>query len=107
MRRERIVPLQFISFRDFEQLRSEDRSLRNAALLAIREIPSDPLAVALNAELERATPELQVLLLLALAAVLWASKLGSAAPETGPTRSSRTGSRRGPFSPRERSREAT
>jgi len=49
-----------------EQLRSEDRVLRNAALTTIREIPSDTLAGALNAELERATPELQLQLLTAL-----------------------------------------
>ncbi len=50
-----------------EQLRSEELAIRNAALLAIREIPDDALAGALNAELTRATPELQGQLLLALA----------------------------------------
>ena len=48
------------------QLRSEARALRNVALLTIREIPSDKLASALNAALENANPELQVLLLTAL-----------------------------------------
>jgi len=50
-----------------EQLRSKDRLLRNAALFAIREIPSDTLANALNAELSCAVPELQFQLLAALA----------------------------------------
>lgn len=50
-----------------EQLRSHERILRNAALLAIREIPSDALASALNAEVTRAPAELQIQLLLALA----------------------------------------
>lgn len=48
------------------QLRAEERVIRNVALLTIREIPSDKLAGALNAELENANPELQVLLLNAL-----------------------------------------
>jgi HEAT repeat protein len=50
-----------------EQLRSEELPIRNAALLATREIPSDALAAALNAELTKAKPELQGRLLLALA----------------------------------------
>jgi HEAT repeat protein len=49
-----------------EQIRSPERILRHAALLAVREIPSDTLARALNAELDRAAPELQVQLLTAL-----------------------------------------
>lgn len=49
-----------------EQLNSDDRLFRNAALLTIREIPSDTLARALNAELNRAPAELQVQLLTAL-----------------------------------------
>lgn len=49
-----------------EQLRSEEHAIRNAALLTIREIPSDALASSLNAELARANPELTVLLLTAL-----------------------------------------
>lgn len=48
------------------QLQSEDRVVRNAALLTVREIPSDALAAALNAELAKAAPELQVQLLTAL-----------------------------------------
>jgi HEAT repeat protein len=50
-----------------EQLRSEELAIRNAALLTIREVPDDALATALNAEIARATPELQGQLLLALA----------------------------------------
>jgi HEAT repeat protein len=50
-----------------EQLKSEDRVIRNAALITIREIPSDALANALNAELDTAPAELQRQLLLALA----------------------------------------
>ncbi|HOW67682.1 MAG TPA: HEAT repeat domain-containing protein [Candidatus Paceibacterota bacterium] len=49
-----------------EQLRSGDRILRHAALIALREIPSDALAGALNAELDQASAELQVQLLIAL-----------------------------------------
>jgi HEAT repeat protein len=49
-----------------EQLGSKDRILRNAALLSIREIPSDALASALNAELNRGPAELQIQLLTAL-----------------------------------------
>ena len=49
-----------------EQLRSPERILRNAALTAIREIPSDALARALNAELKQAPTELQIQLLTAL-----------------------------------------
>jgi HEAT repeat protein len=48
------------------QLRSEERAIRNAALLTIREISSAALASALNAELAKAAPELQLLLLTAL-----------------------------------------
>ncbi len=50
-----------------EQLQSNERSIRNVALLTIREIPSDPLASALNAEVSRASVELQIQLLTALA----------------------------------------
>jgi HEAT repeat protein len=49
-----------------EQLRSNDRAIRHVALLTIREIPSDKLAGALNAELTAAKPELQVQLITAL-----------------------------------------
>jgi HEAT repeat protein len=50
-----------------EQLRSEELSIRDAALHTIREIPDAALAAALNAELARARPELQRPLVLALA----------------------------------------
>ncbi|HXD52991.1 MAG TPA: HEAT repeat domain-containing protein, partial [Burkholderiales bacterium] len=43
-----------------EQLRSNERIIRNAAVLSIRQIPSDALAKALNAELSRAPADLQV-----------------------------------------------
>lgn len=49
-----------------EQLRSDERIIRNAALISIRQIPSDRLAKALNAELNRAPADLQVQLLNAL-----------------------------------------
>ena len=49
-----------------EQLRSEERAIRNVALLTIREIPDETLATALNTELTQAKPELQGQLLLAL-----------------------------------------
>jgi len=49
-----------------EQLHSEDRDLRNAALLTIRDLRGEPLANALNAELATAKPELQVQILTAL-----------------------------------------
>ncbi|MCX6902356.1 MAG: DUF1080 domain-containing protein [Verrucomicrobia bacterium] len=49
-----------------EQLKSNERILRHAALLAIREIPSDALAGALNAELSQAPAEMQIQLLTAL-----------------------------------------
>ena len=49
-----------------EQLKSNDLAIRNAALHTIREIPSDPLASALNAAAETAQPELEGQLLLAL-----------------------------------------
>lgn len=48
------------------QLRSDDRAIRDVALMTIREIPSDSLASALNAEMDRPAPELQIRLLLAL-----------------------------------------
>jgi HEAT repeat protein len=48
-------------------LKSDDRDIRNVALLTVREIPSDKLAEALNAELESARPELQAQLIEALA----------------------------------------
>jgi HEAT repeat protein len=44
-------------------LKSDDREIRNVALLTVREIPSDKLAEALNAELESAKPELQAQLI--------------------------------------------
>jgi len=50
-----------------EQLRSEELPIRKAALLTIRQVPDDALASALNAEVARATPELQGPLLLAIA----------------------------------------
>ena len=50
-----------------ELLRSDEDEIRDAALLAIREIPSDELAAALIAELETAEPELQALLIAAMA----------------------------------------
>ncbi len=49
-----------------EQLRSSDPRSRNVALFAIREIPSDALADALNNELRQAPPALQIQLLMAL-----------------------------------------
>ncbi len=49
-----------------EQLRSSEPPLRNAALLAIREIPCEELANALNAEINRAPPVPQRQLLFAL-----------------------------------------
>lgn len=49
-----------------EQLRSEDRAIRNAALLAMREVPSDALASVLNEELETAAPERRLALITAL-----------------------------------------
>ena len=48
------------------QLRSDDPSIRNVALLTIREIPSDELATALNSELERTKRYLQIQLITAL-----------------------------------------
>src|ERR1035438_6063580 len=50
-----------------ELLKSDDREFRNVALLTVREIPSDKLAEALNAELELAKPELQAQLIEAMA----------------------------------------
>lgn len=49
-----------------EQLKSPERLLRQAALTAIREIPSDALAKALNEALDQAPPELQSQILTAL-----------------------------------------
>jgi len=49
-----------------QQLRSDDPAIRDVALLTIREIPSDVLAAALNAELERSPRDLQVQLMTAL-----------------------------------------
>jgi len=49
-----------------EQLRSDEPAIRDVALLTIREIPSDALAAALNAELEDAQRDLQVKLMIAL-----------------------------------------
>jgi HEAT repeat protein len=49
-----------------EQLRSNEPVVRNAALTAIREIPCEELARALNAEIEQSPAELQKLLLMAL-----------------------------------------
>ncbi len=49
-----------------EQLRSEESAIRDVALLTIREIPSDALATALNAELEGAQSDIQIQLMTAL-----------------------------------------
>ena len=49
-----------------EQLRSQEPAIRDVALLTIREIPSDALATALNAELEGTQRDLQIKLLTAL-----------------------------------------
>ena len=49
-----------------EQLHSEESAIRDVALLTIRDIPSDALASALNAELSRAPRDLQVKLVMAL-----------------------------------------
>ena len=49
-----------------QQLRSDDRAIRDVALLTIREIPSDALATALNAELKGAQRDLQIQLMTAL-----------------------------------------
>lgn len=49
-----------------QQLRSDDRAICDVALLTIREIPSDALATALNAELEDAQRDLQIQLIIAL-----------------------------------------
>jgi len=49
-----------------QQLHAEDPAIRDVALLTTREIPSDALAAALNAELDRAQPDLQIQLLSAL-----------------------------------------
>jgi len=49
------------------QLRAEDPVVRKAALLTIREMPGPALAGALNAELDKAGPELELQLLGALA----------------------------------------
>jgi HEAT repeat protein len=50
-----------------EQLTDRDPVVRNAALLTIREIPGPALAEALNAEIDKAPPDLEVQLLGALA----------------------------------------
>jgi HEAT repeat protein len=50
-----------------EQLRAEDPVVRKAALLTIREMPGPALAGALNAEIGKAGPELELQLLSALA----------------------------------------
>ncbi len=60
-----------------ELLRSDEGEIRNAALLTIREIPSDELASALIAELETAEPELQALLVAAMADCHNAQSLGA------------------------------
>jgi HEAT repeat protein len=49
------------------QLRSREPIIRNAALLTIREIPGPALADALNAEIEKAPPELALQLISSLA----------------------------------------
>lgn len=49
-----------------EQLNSEDRAIRNVALLTIRAIPSELLADAIHAKLKSATPDLRVQLIAAL-----------------------------------------
>ena len=49
-----------------EQLRSDEPAIRDVALLTIREIPSDALATALNAELRGAQRDLQIQLITAL-----------------------------------------
>lgn len=48
------------------QLKSEDRAVRGAALLTIREMPGETLANALNAELSKANAEAQIHLIGAL-----------------------------------------
>ena len=48
------------------QLRSDEAAIRDVALLTIREIPSDSLATALNAELAVAPPDLQIQVMAAL-----------------------------------------
>ncbi len=48
------------------QLRSDQRAIRQIALLTIRELPGEAMANALNAELAQAPAELQQLLLIAL-----------------------------------------
>jgi HEAT repeat protein len=50
-----------------EQLRSDEAAIRHAALLTIREIPSDALATALNQEATRAIGDAQEEIVLALA----------------------------------------
>jgi HEAT repeat protein len=50
-----------------QMLKSDERAIRNVALLTAREIPSDRLAQALQAELASAKPELQAQLIEALA----------------------------------------
>ncbi len=48
-------------------LGSEEREIRNAAFLAVREMPGDKLAAALNHELDKANPGLQAQLIEAMA----------------------------------------
>ncbi len=47
-------------------MQSDDPAIRDVALLTVREIPSAALATALNAELDRAHPDLQIQLISAL-----------------------------------------
>jgi len=49
-----------------QQLRSDDKAVRDVALLTVRSVPSDELAGALNAEIGRASSDLQIQLLTAL-----------------------------------------
>ena len=49
-----------------EQLRSPDPVIRNAALLAVREVPGDAVAGVLNAELATAAPEPRLALITAI-----------------------------------------
>lgn len=49
-----------------QQLRSDDKAIRDVALLTVRSVPGDELAGALNAEAERASNDLQIQLLTAL-----------------------------------------
>jgi HEAT repeat protein len=49
-----------------QQLRSDEPTIRDVALLTIREVPSEALATALNAELRGAQGDLQIKLMIAL-----------------------------------------